>query len=305
MRAKEMTNSSTDVSLVKTENSFTRHYRVLVIFFLWCLASAPVFPELVRDYFSNPDNSHGLLVVFIAGYMAWQRKDQIRDAQKYPSNLGLILLVLSLALYVFGLAGGILVIQRYMMVFSFIGLVLYLFGKEIVKIMIFPLFFLLFMVPLPVSIVGLVAFPLQIMATKSSEMILHGLGIPVFREGNMLYFLQTQLEVADACSGIRSIMSMIMLSCLLGYFSKGGWLRKAILVFSAIPIAMLANILRVSGTGILAHFYGGKVARGFLHEFSGLTVFVFGLSLLFMEFRALEKQGFKRSPKVGMTDDLQ
>ena len=305
MKAKEMLENFAAASLAWSEEGLACRYRGMVVFLLWGLTFAPVFPEMVRDYVANPDNSHGFLVVLIAGYMAWQRKDQIRDVQPYPSNLGLILLVLSLAFYVFGLAGGILVIQRYMMVFSFIGLVFYLFGQEIFKVLVFPLFFLLFMVPLPVSLVGLVAFPLQIMATKTSEIILQGVGIPVFREGNMLYFLQTQLEVAEACSGIRSIMSMIMLSCLFVYFSKGGWLRKAILVLSAIPVAMFANIVRVSGTGILAHFYGGKVARGFLHEFSGLAVFVLGFALLFMEFRGLEKIGFKRSTKAGMSDDLQ
>jgi exosortase len=103
--------------------------------------------------------------------------------------------------------------------------------------------------------------------------------------------MQTQLEVAEACSGIRSIMSLTMLSVIFAYMSPGNWWRKVVLILSAIPIAMLGNILRVSGTGILAHFFGDRVARGFLHEFSGLAVFLFGLALLFFVFSVLKRVG--------------
>ena len=150
------------------------------------------------------------------------------------------------------------------------------------------------MVPVPDSILNIVAFPLQLFATKISSHIIAALSIPVYREGNMLYFVQTQLEVAEACSGLRSIMALTMLSVIFVYLLDKGWLRKVILLASAIPLALIANIIRVSGTGILAHFHGEKVARGFLHEFSGLAVFAFGFILLFLEYSLLNKSGSKQ-----------
>jgi exosortase len=144
-------------------------------------------------------------------------------------------------------------------------------------------------ITVPESIIGLVSLPLQAFATKVSAGIIQACSIPVLREGNMLYFVQTQLEVAEACSGIRSIVAITMLSTVFVYLSKGRLLQKIIILCSAIPVALLANILRVSGTGILAHFYGDQVARGFLHDFSGLAVFVFGMLILFFEYMTLNK----------------
>ncbi len=162
----------------------------------------------------------------------------------------------------------------------------------------FPIVYLFFMIPLPGAVYDRIAFPLQLLATKIAGGVIQFCSIPVYREGNMLYFVHTQLEVAEACSGIRSIMALTMLSVIFAHLSGNGWWRKALLIFSAIPIAMLANILRVSGTGILAHFFGDKVARGFLHEFSGLAVFVFGLVLLFLVFHLLNRIG-NSDPRPG------
>ena len=146
------------------------------------------------------------------------------------------------------------------------------------------------MIPVPYSLLGTVSLPLQLMATKVSAALIQAGGIPVYREGNMLYFVGTQLEVAEACSGIRSIMSLTMLAFVFAAMLPGGWKKKAVLVVSAIPIAMLANIIRISGTGILAHFFGDKVARGFLHEFSGIAIFIFGFAVLLGVFAVLNRK---------------
>jgi exosortase len=145
------------------------------------------------------------------------------------------------------------------------------------------------MIPIPVSILSMVSLPLQRIATSISAFLIRLTSIPTYKEGNMLYFVQTQLEVAEACSGIHSMMAMLMLSSLIVYMRPMKNTGRAILVASAIPIAMLANIVRVSGTGILAHFYGEFVARGFLHEFSGIVVFWFGLVLLLGTFKLINK----------------
>ena len=272
----------------KAAGRLLREYRTLTVFILWLCLFIPIFPSLIRDYFADPDTSHGLLVPLIALYLAWQKRDRIRAAVLCPSSWGLFFLIMTLLLYLLGLVGGILVLQRSMMVFSFISLVLFLFGAEVFRTLLFPLFFLVFLVPLPVSLVGLVAFPLQLLVTRVAEHVIQLVGIPVYREGNMLYFLHTQLEVAEACSGIRSLMAMVMLCSLFVYASGGNWWRRGILLLSAVPVAMFANIVRVSGTGILAHYFGGEVARGFLHEFSGMVVFALGLAIMYLEYRFLK-----------------
>jgi exosortase len=117
-----------------------------------------------------------------------------------------------------------------------------------------------------------------------------------------LYFAQTQLEVSEACSGLRSMTSLIMLSCLFVGIMRNNWIWRFVMLFSAIPLAILANIVRIMGTGILAHFIGEKAAQGFLHGFSGMAVFVFGLALLIIEFLLIERMSFQKNRTKAMMD---
>jgi exosortase len=268
--------------------------RFLILVMLWAAAFYPVYPSLVHTWLNHSNNSHGILVPLISLYFIWQKREKLRQIEISSCNWGVVILASSMGFYLLSYAGSIAVISRSMIVFSLIGLVLFALGKTVFKLLAFPIFFLIFMVPVPDSILNIVAFPLQLFATKISSHIISALSIPVYREGNMLYFVQTQLEVAEACSGLRSIMALTMLSVIFVYLSDKGWLRKVILLASAIPLALIANIIRVSGTGILAHFHGEKVARGFLHEFSGLAVFAFGFILLFLEYSLLNKSGSKQ-----------
>jgi exosortase len=229
-------------------------------------------------------------VPFISAYFIWQKRDSLKKLKPSTSNLGLIILISSMVIYIISFTGGIAFAQRLMIVSSLAGLILYTRGWKVFRLLAFPILFLFFMVPVPDTIVGMVSFPLQLLATKISTAIISLLSIPVYREGNMIYFAQAQLEVAEACSGIRSITSLTMLSFIFVYISSMGWKRRTLLILSAIPIAFVANILRVTATGVLAHFFGEQVARGFIHEFSGLAVFAFGFILLMVEYIILNKK---------------
>jgi len=257
---------------------------------LWAAAFYPVYPELFSTWLNHPNNSHGILVPFISLYFFWEKRSRLSQAAPGSSIWGLIILIISMAFYIISLAGAVAFIARLMIVSSLAGLILFAAGKKIFKSVMFPVLYLFFMVPVPDSIISQVALPLQFFATTISAVIIKAMSIPVFQEGNMLYFAQTQLEVAEACSGIRSIASLTMLSVLFAYFSKPGKGKKVLLVASAVPIALLANIIRVTGTGILAHFYGDQMAQGFLHEFSGLAVFVFGFFILLGVFFLLNRK---------------
>ncbi len=279
---------------MNANNPLNTKIKLVVLLILWAAVFIPVYPGLIHTWLNHSNNSHGLLVPLISLYFVWQKKDELRLIRISNSNWGAGILIISMVLYLLSYAGAVTVISRAMIVCSLIGLILFTLGTTFFKLLSFPLFLLLFMVPVPDSIVGIVAFPLQLFATKISAFIIAVLSIPVYQEGNMLYFVQTQLEVAEACSGIRSIMALTMLSVIFVYLIDGGWVPKAILIVSAIPLALIANIIRVSGTGVLAHFYGERIARGFLHEFSGLAVFAFGFVLLFMEYSLLNKVCSKR-----------
>ena len=261
------------------------------LFFLLILTGilyAPVMPEFF-NLLRSDNNSHGLLVPFISLYLIWKKYDSFDDEQISHSKSGFLLLVFSLLLYFIGLIGGIELLPRCALVMTVIGLIYFNFGKRIIHHIWFPLLFLFFIVPVPVSLVGTISLPLQMLATKIAAISLTALDIPVLREGNMLYFVNASLEVAQACSGIRSLVSYLMLSCLFAYLMHSSIQKKMILIALAVPFAFLANLIRVTGTGLLAHYYGNKVAQGFLHEFSGMVTFFFGFVLIVVSCRLLQK----------------
>ncbi|MCF8026422.1 MAG: exosortase/archaeosortase family protein [Desulfobacteraceae bacterium] len=281
------------VSAMSSLSPFSYWVKAAVVFALWALVFLPVYPELWHTWMNNANNSHGVLVPVISAVLIWSKREQLVGAPIRVSNYGALLLAASLGIYLLVLAGHVAVAQRAMIVFTLMGLVLFNFGRDVFKILAFPLAYLLFMIPVPISIYNLIAFPLQLFVTDVSRVIIQTVQIPVFQEGNMLYFAQAQLEVAEACSGIRSMTAFVMLGVLFAYLMDKGWLRRGILVLSAIPLAVAVNILRVAGTGILAHFYGEQVARGFLHEFSGLIVFAFGFILMLAGYLLLNQWGRK------------
>jgi exosortase len=268
-------------------------WKIGLLLLVWAAVFFPVIPPMVSTWVDHSDNSHALLVPLISLYFLWVKRTDLAQVTVRGSTFGWVVLVVSLALYLVSFAGGIAFVARVTLVTALVGLLWSCLGTAMIREAAFPLGFLFFMVPVPGTLLGMVAFPLQMAATKISANLIQFCSIPVYREGNMLYFLQTQLEVAEACSGIRSIMSLTMLSVIFSYMASGSRWRKVVLVLSAIPVAMAANILRVSGTGVLAHFFGDRVARGFLHEFSGMVVFAFGLLVLFLEFWLLQRIGAK------------
>ena len=257
--------------------------KFIIIFFLWGIVFYPVFPDLVSAWLVEPENSHGMLVPIISLYFVWQKKIELKKINYSTCNLGAVVLIISLICYLLTLAGGIVVAQRLMIITSLAGLVLFTMGPAVFNLLAFPFFFLLFMIPVPFALLKLVSFPLQLIVTKIATILISLISIPVYREGNILFLSQTSLEVVDACSGIRSIVALTKLSVLLAFFEKKSWVERVILILSALPIAFVANVFRVTITGILAHFFGDVVARGFMHDLSGYLVFIIGFILLGLE----------------------
>jgi exosortase len=160
-------------------------------------------------------------------------------------------------------------------------------GWPALRVLAFPLAFLVLMIPIPAILFNQVAFPLQLVASQAGAAVLAALSIPVLREGNVIVLAHTSLEVAEACSGIRSLISLLTLGVLYGYFTDRRPAVRVAIALSTVPIAIVANAGRVAGTGIAAHYYGPEAAQGFFHTFSGWLVFVVALALLFLLTRAL------------------
>ena len=242
---------------------------------------AGIFQNLYLDWMDDPNYSHGLLVPFISGYFVWQQREKLENLKIKPLNSGLFLIVFALLVLFAGVAAQEYFSRRSSFVFLLAGIVLFLFGWQWLKSLALPIGFLFFMIPLPYIVYDAMAFPLKLFVAKFSVISLKLMGVVVWREGNIIMFPQTVLEVADACSGLRSLMSLLALGVALAVFSQEKISRRILLVFLTVPIAILTNMLRVIGTGFLAQYYGAAAAEGFFHEFAGMGVFVLAMVMLF------------------------
>lgn len=240
-----------------------------------------VFAKLVHDWATDDNYSHGFLIIPIAAYFAWERRDRLQAALSQPSAAGLVLILASLGLLVAGTLGAELFLTRISILGTLAGTTLFVWGRQHARILTFPLLFMLLMVPIPAILFNQIAFPLQLLASRVGEWTLTALSIPVLREGNVILLANTSLEVAEACSGIRSLISLLTLGIVFGYFTDRRLWVRTVIALSTIPVAIVVNGMRVAGTGVAAHYYGAEAAQGFFHTFSGWLVFVVALAILF------------------------
>ncbi|MCJ7508607.1 MAG: exosortase [candidate division Zixibacteria bacterium] len=236
---------------------------------------------LVSDWWTDSNYSHGFLVPLITLFLIWKKRNQLKAIKKEKSHLGFIIFLAGLFIYVIGTAGAEYFSVRFSLVMVIFGLLLYFFGKEFIKQIWFAIFFLLFMIPIPYVIYYALAFPMQMLSTKVSVFALHLVGVPALREGNIIYLPgDYALEVAEACSGLRSLVSLLALGALLAYLLQKSKTKQMILFLSTVPIAIVANFFRVFLTAVGAYAISIKLAESFLHEVSGIFVFLISTLLL-------------------------
>lgn len=241
---------------------------------------ASVLPALVADWENDPDYSHGFLIPVLSGYFLWEKRQELLQLSPQPSAMGLIALLGGAALLLLGHIGAELFLTRVSLVIVLAGLVLYHGGWHFLRTTAFPLALLLFMIPWPAIVLNTLTLPLQLLAARLSTASLQLINLPVYREGNVIFLPHTTLEVVEACSGIRSLVSLLALAVVFAYMTQRQTWKIALVVLTAIPIAIVANAFRIWGTGVLAHFYGSQVAEGFYHTFAGWLVFVVAFILL-------------------------
>ena len=278
----------------------------IAIGFAIVFAYVTVLVKLFNDWWTDENYSHGLLIPLIIGYILWTQREKLSDAKGQPSPLlGSAAILFGLFALWAGVAGAELYTQRLSLILLLAGIGVYFWGLSLLRMLLVPLGLLFLAIPIPAIIFNKIAFPLQLFASRAAVWSMSMLGIPVLRSGNIIElkplnsFDTKKLEVVEACSGIRSLMTLVTLAVVFAYFThtpaddepgsgkRFGWFRSywfwraVILVGSAVPIAILTNAFRVSGTGVLAHYYGTAVADGFFHSFSGWAIYIVAFILLF------------------------
>lgn len=256
--------------------------RVAAVAIVAALAFAALYRDviarLVSAWLHDPNYSHGFLVAPLCVYLAWQRREVL--SRNTGSLAGAAGMLVSFALLLAGDLGAELFLTRVSMVAMLASLTLFVAGWRGTFRLALPLALLLLTIPVPAILFNQIAFPLQLLASRAGQGALMLLGIPVLREGNVIVLSTATLEVAEACSGIRSLMSLLSLALVYGYFTHASASARAALVLASVPIAISANAARVAGTGAAAHFYGAAAAEGFLHTFSGWLMFIAAFAML-------------------------
>ena len=243
--------------------------------------------KLVYDWSTLPDYSHGFLVPFFVAFLIWDKRKVIESTPIRQSWLGVPLVIFSLAVLILGIYGVELFTSRMSFIFLMAGLIWTFFGWAMVRVLRFPLLVLVLAIPFPAILFNQITFPLQLLASRIASDILPLLGVPTLHEGNVIELPVMKLEVAEACSGIRSLMSLFTLSVFYGYFLEHTTKRRVILALASIPIAVTANVARIVGTGLCVQYWDPEKALGFFHEFSGWVMFVISLACLYLVHRAM------------------
>ena len=246
--------------------------------FAW--AYWPVVPGLVAQWWNEPEYSHGFLIPLISAYFIWSNWNVLRAAPVLPGYAGLAVMAVALASYVAGSVGADLFMQRLSMVLMLAGGTLFIAGPAVFRHLLFPIALLLLMIPLPGIIFNAIAFPLQLFAAQVSSSILELFAVPVFREGNVMHLAAASLDVEEACSGIRSLMSLTALCVVYTYLIYRSWIPRILLLAAVVPIAIVANVFRVTVTGLLAHYASVETAMSVFHTASGVSVFLIAAALL-------------------------
>jgi len=246
------------------------------------LVYLPVLIDLVQNWYSDANYSHGFLVPLISGYLIWRKRRELSNIRLSYNTWGLILVIAAMMLFIVGNAASEYFTVRFSLILCIFGLVLYLLGSEITRKTWFEIVFLCFMIPIPYVIYFSATFPMQLLASKVTAFLLDLLGMPVIRQGNIIHLPNESLEVAEACSGLRSLISLLALGAIFAYITQKSIWTKGILFLSTIPIAVAGNVFRVFVTSLLVYTTDLNVTDEPMHSMMGASVFVVAFILLFI-----------------------
>ncbi|MCP4581929.1 MAG: exosortase/archaeosortase family protein [candidate division Zixibacteria bacterium] len=261
--------------------SVKRHQYPYILTAIILLFNIPVFDELIGDWIRDDNYSHGFLIIPISIFLFYRkRKDLVFPAG--TCNWGLAAMLFGCLGFIFGIAAGEYFTTRFSLILIISSLSLYHLGIANFRKVWFAFFFLIFMIPIPAVIYHSATLPMQLFATKVTDSLLQVIGVPAIRQGNIIYLPEYALEVAEACSGLRSLATLMALGALYGHLTMPGRSRPVILFLATIPIAIITNIIRLLFTAVGAYAISTKLAEDFLHELSGMLVFITAMIMLFI-----------------------
>lgn len=250
-------------------------WRPALVSLIALLLYAPVIARMARQFYGDPSYSHAFFVPFFSGYLIWNKRHDLERIEKEPSMAGFGIVAGAIVLLYLGSIGAELFLTRVSLVIALVGLVIYFWGPKVARELAFPLSFLLLMIPLPAIIYSRMVFPLQLLSSRLATAVLERINLfPVLREGNLLILPHCTLEVVEACSGIRSLMSLVALALAYAYLADRSFGVRAFLTIAMAPVAILGNGVRVVFAALLAQYKGAETVDGFLHPASALIIFL-------------------------------
>jgi len=276
----------------KTANITGNKSLIIILGGLLFLIYLPAIIDLVADWYNDANYSHGFLVPVISFYLIWKDRRALSGIMSKPSAPGLIIVIIGMLLFILGNGASEYFTVRLSLVVTIFGLALYHFGSEIIRRSWFAIAFLVFMIPIPYVIYFSATFPMQLLASKVTTVLLNIIGMPVIRQGNIIHLPEQALEVAEACSGMRSLVSLLALGAIYAYVSQKKLPAKIILFLSAVPIAVIGNIFRVFATSVIVYTTDLNITDEPFHSIMGASVFVVAFILLFI-FGAILRRIFR------------
>ncbi len=268
-------------------NSTTTNHSTLIsaslvaaLFASFILTYFPVWKNLILAWYSNDQYSHGFLIVPLCIYIVWRKKEKLAEVQIRPSQWGLAVVIFALLLYLFAHLAEITTVASFSMVLLLAGVIIYFYGIPMFKELLFPLLLFLFMIPIPAQIYSKLTIPLQLFVSKASVWIGTIMGLPIYREGNVIHLPNQTLQVVQACSGLRSVISLLLLSAVFGYFTLKSNILRTVLFICGIPAAILVNIIRVLLLVLAFHYLNYDLTKGTIHTVFGMLIFILALTFL-------------------------
>jgi exosortase len=268
----------------------------LTLFALVVIMYASVLSALTRQWWDDPNYGHGFFVPVFAVYVLWNERDRWSALPSRANNIGFAIMLFAIGLRVLGMLGAELFIARLSLVILICGMVLFLAGRQALRSIAFPIGYLLFMIPLPAIVYYQLTFPLQLWASRLGASGLVALGIHTVREGNLLVLPNCTLNVVEACSGIRSLLSLLAAVVAYGYLAEPSTWKRSVLAFASIPIAIATNGLRLVATGMLSYFFGPSVDSGVVHLALGLGFFALAFLSILLIHKILSRHSGHQNP---------
>jgi exosortase len=232
--------------------------------------------------------SHGFLIPFISAFLVWMKRKELAILVPAPAKIGWAVFIAGILIHSISAFWQVFFSSGFSLILVIIGLVLLFLGVQYLKRLLFSILFLVFMVPLPLVAIANISFRLKIFASQLSVLAVNAMGMAAVREGSIIKTAHSYLVVEDPCSGIRSLIALIALGCLMAYLTKLPRAKKILLFLSSVPIAIFSNVIRIIALTLVAEMYGSKIATGTFHDAMGVFVFVIAFACLALFSKLLE-----------------